>query len=92
MIEWGQVTWYSKLGAIILFVGIVPVLTFYIGMQYQQVTMPIQNVSISTSQKILTPHLNILAGRLSETEGTAKLMAKYWFHFFKHIFSKKKAA
>ena len=35
MIEWNQVTWYSKLGAIILFISIVPALCFYIGIQYQ---------------------------------------------------------
>jgi hypothetical protein len=34
-IEWNKVTWYSKLGAIILFVGVVPALSFYIGTQYQ---------------------------------------------------------
>src|SRR6185295_18676352 len=36
-IEWNKVTWYSKLGAIMLFIGVVPALTFYIGMQYQAV-------------------------------------------------------
>ena len=35
MIEWNKVTWYSRLGALILFLGVVPALTFYIGMQYQ---------------------------------------------------------
>ncbi len=37
MIEWNKVTWYSKLAAIIFFIGILPVLTFYIGTQYQEV-------------------------------------------------------
>ena len=36
-IKWHEVTWYSKLGAIVLFCGIVPALAFYIGMQYQSV-------------------------------------------------------
>lgn len=35
MIRFNQVTWYSKLAAVILFLFIVPSLTFYIGMQYQ---------------------------------------------------------
>jgi hypothetical protein len=35
--KWNEVTWYSKLAAIIFFLGIFPVLTFYIGMQYQRV-------------------------------------------------------
>ena len=32
-----QVTWYSKLGAIVLFLGVIPALSFYVGMQYQSV-------------------------------------------------------
>jgi hypothetical protein len=35
-IRWNEVTWYSKLGAIILFVGVVPALSFYIGIKYQE--------------------------------------------------------
>jgi hypothetical protein len=35
MVRWHEVTWYSKLGAIILFLGVVPVLCFYTGTQYQ---------------------------------------------------------
>ena len=35
MIKWNKVTWYSKLGAIILFVGVLPALAFYIGTQYE---------------------------------------------------------
>ena len=36
-IKWNEITWYSKLGAIILFFGIVPTLAFYIGTRYEQV-------------------------------------------------------
>ncbi len=36
-IRWNEVTWYSRLGAIFLFLGIVPALCFYIGTQYQAV-------------------------------------------------------
>lgn len=36
-IEFNKVTWYSKLGAAILFLVIVPILAFYIGRQYQLV-------------------------------------------------------
>lgn len=35
-IQWNTVTWYSKLGAIILFILVVPMLTFYIGIQYEK--------------------------------------------------------
>ncbi len=53
-IEWNKITWYSKLGAIILFIFVVPVLTFYIGMQYEQTKEVLSGyaaISIS-SQKI----------------------------------------
>ena len=33
-IRWNEVTWYSRLAAIFLFLGVVPVLCFYIGLQY----------------------------------------------------------
>ena len=33
-IVFNKVTWYSKLAAVILFLIVVPVLTFYIGEQY----------------------------------------------------------
>jgi hypothetical protein len=35
MIKWNEYTWYSKLAVIILFIGIIPTLTFYIGTQYE---------------------------------------------------------
>ena len=34
-IKWNKYTWYSKLGALILFILVIPVISFYIGMQYQ---------------------------------------------------------
>lgn len=37
MIKFTEVTWYSKLAAVILFILLLPTLTFYIGTQYQQV-------------------------------------------------------
>jgi len=33
--KWNEITWYSKWGAILLFILIIPVLAFYIGVQYQ---------------------------------------------------------
>jgi hypothetical protein len=38
--KWNEVTWYSRLGAIILFVGVLPVLIFYIGVVYERVQNP----------------------------------------------------
>ena len=34
MIKFNEVTWYSRLGAIIIFIGIIPAVTFYVGLQY----------------------------------------------------------
>lgn len=34
MIKFNEVTWYSRIGAIIIFIGIIPAVTFYIGLQY----------------------------------------------------------
>lgn len=36
MIKWNEVTWYSKLGAVILFVAVLPALSFYIGSRVQE--------------------------------------------------------
>lgn len=37
--KFNEVTWYSKLSALIFFLGFFPTLTFYIGTQYQEVKM-----------------------------------------------------
>ncbi len=42
MIKWNEYTWYSKLAAVIFFIGVLPVLTFYIGTQYQATIDAIQ--------------------------------------------------
>lgn len=43
-IEFNKVTWYSKLGAVILFLLVVPILTFYIGMKYQETVSVLRGV------------------------------------------------
>lgn len=35
-IEFNKVTWYSKLAAIVFFLAVFPMLTFYIGMKYEE--------------------------------------------------------
>jgi hypothetical protein len=37
MIKFNEVTWYSKLCAVVFFIGVLPLLTFYIGTQYEKV-------------------------------------------------------
>ena len=51
MIKFNEVTWYSKLAAIIFFLGVFPALTFYIGTQYQE-------VQIMNEEQIETPTFN----------------------------------
>ncbi len=52
MIKFNEVTWYSKLAAIIFFLGVFPILTFYIGMQYQEVkTLDQSEKSVSISNE-----------------------------------------
>lgn len=36
MIKFNEVTWYSKLAALIFFIVVLPALTFYIGVQYEK--------------------------------------------------------
>jgi hypothetical protein len=43
-IIWNKVTWYSKLAALILFLIVIPCLTFYIGVKYGEVKILLTNV------------------------------------------------
>src|SRR5581483_8299212 len=36
MIKWNEYTWYSRLAALIVFILLLPILTFYLGVQYQK--------------------------------------------------------
>ena len=35
-IKFNEVTWYSKLAAVIMFILVIPALTFYLGMKVQE--------------------------------------------------------
>jgi hypothetical protein len=73
MIEWHEVTWYSRLGSFILFLGVVPVLTFYIGTQYElavhsgDYTLPLTQSSIPITVKVASADTCelLFAGKLS---------------------------
>ena len=56
-IEWNKVTWYSKLSAVIVFLGTF-VLGSYIGMEYQKLQMEKESVIIETVpiNKKITPN------------------------------------
>ncbi|HZS42737.1 MAG TPA: hypothetical protein VFA52_00780 [Candidatus Paceibacterota bacterium] len=51
MIKGNEVTWYSKLAAIIFFIGVLPTLTFYVGTQFEltQSTLKSEKSSIPDS-------------------------------------------
>lgn len=53
MIKFNSVTWYSKLAAIIVFLVILPTITFYIGMKYQEVQTfaPVEMWQTYTNEK-----------------------------------------
>lgn len=57
MIKFNEVTWYSKLAAIIFFIAIVPILAFYIGARYQEVK-DINKVMIQMQNNTLVDNKN----------------------------------
>lgn len=66
-IEWNKVTWYSKLAAIVIFIGIFPALTFYIGKQYGEVGI-LSNEPVYNSPDISHVNLNADSSpRVTET-------------------------
>ncbi len=50
-IQFNQVTWYSKLCAVILFLLVVPILTFYMGMRYEETISMVSSVDSLSSNK-----------------------------------------
>ncbi|MDB4984301.1 MAG: hypothetical protein JWM20_480 [Patescibacteria group bacterium] len=55
MIKWNEVTWYSKTLALILFIVVIPLLAFCIGVQYQQV-VDIRTVAPKLAVQVAIPH------------------------------------
>ncbi len=56
--KWNSVTWYSKIAALILFVGIIPILGFYVGMQYQITRHMLIEAALAQKQPTLLPPFN----------------------------------
>lgn len=54
MIKWHEYTWYSKLAAIVFFIGILPALTFYIGVQYEKTEEVLSNKSVPVPTAVVT--------------------------------------
>lgn len=51
-LEWNKVTWYSRLGAIVFFIGVVPALSFYIGTQYELTAQAVSQADNYASQRL----------------------------------------
>jgi hypothetical protein len=57
MIQWNAVTWYSRLAAIVVFLGLVPALCFYVGVQFELVfdAPPVnQDISLAAAHNVAT--------------------------------------
>jgi hypothetical protein len=54
MIKFNEVTWYSKLAAVIFFLAVLPILTFYIGMEYEKTEEAMMPPSVVTSSPTVT--------------------------------------
>lgn len=70
-IEWHKVTWYSKILAGIILLGALPVLTFYIGAQYEETVQSVESTSkpstiVITSNKEDLTIWNILLNNCSD--------------------------
>ncbi len=59
-IEFNKVTWYSKLGALILFIIIIPALTFYIGRKYEEVKILNNSINTNISNKTVVSKVDYL--------------------------------
>jgi|GEM_PF-1886885 len=75
MIIFNKVTWYSKLAALILFILIVPALTFYIGVQYQK-TIDVQEkaskVTLDQSDSAYQLNKNVSTKFTNSTDNKSK--------------------
>lgn len=49
LIEWNRVTWYSRVLALVIFLGLIPVISFYIGGEYQKTIKYLEEVSTFTN-------------------------------------------
>ena len=59
MVQWNEITWYSRMAAIVFFVGVLPILNFYIGIQYQRTDNALEE---SVAAQTPTPICPIVPG------------------------------
>ena len=58
MIKWYEVTWYSKLGAALVLFGVLPVLSFHVGKEYEK-TLQINDSVVEVSNNQEVPEISI---------------------------------
>jgi hypothetical protein len=51
-LEWNKVTWYSRMGAILLFLGVLPSISFYIGTQYELTAQTLSQADNFAAQRL----------------------------------------
>ncbi len=70
MIKWNEYTWYSKLAAIIFFMAVLPVWTFFIGMRYQE-TRDLLSKSAGDIYIPVVQHQNIIKPATNNASSTS---------------------
>lgn len=72
-IQWNIVTWYSKLLAVIFFIIILPIWTFYLGMRYEEV---VNVLSLFSNQTIPTVSTNDRFNNTIISTSTTSILSK----------------
>lgn len=71
-IKWHEVTWYSKFTSIVVLIGIVPLLAFYIGTQYDQVQLYVVSDEEASELVPSLAQLTTIFGHVSNSPGFFK--------------------
>ena len=72
-IKWNEYTWYSKLLAVLFFIGVLPAWTFYVGVQYEQtVTLLTQTNSVQQNSIERNPTLHPTSTAVSSVTDVAQ--------------------
>jgi len=71
-VRWNEVTWYSKLGAIIVFLGVIPALSFYFGAQYQAIQDTLLSAKVAVLPSPPNYQITPVAGKELPSHFTCK--------------------
>jgi hypothetical protein len=73
--KWKEYTWYSKWASLLFFIVVLPILSFYIGMQYEVAKQPLEN------QLMQAPATNTVTDFPSQATLETYVNEKYGFEF-----------